>query len=91
MTEPERLSLAEWLVLCLVREEPTYGLVSSACWPATATRARSGRYRRPWSTAPCLHATTGFEHTLVVWRHEAMTATVRFLEALTAQSEVSAR
>ena len=27
MTEPERLSLAEWLVLCLVREEPTYGLV----------------------------------------------------------------
>ena len=25
--EPERLSLAEWLVLCLVREEPTYGLV----------------------------------------------------------------
>ena len=22
-----RLSLAEWLVLCLVREEPTYGLV----------------------------------------------------------------
>ena len=27
MPEPERLSLAEWLVLCLVREEPTYGLV----------------------------------------------------------------
>jgi hypothetical protein len=22
-----RLSLAEWLVLCLVREQPTYGLV----------------------------------------------------------------
>jgi len=29
MTEPEpdRLSLAEWLVLCLVREAPAYGLV----------------------------------------------------------------
>jgi hypothetical protein len=38
-----------------------------------------------------LRATTGFEHTLVLWRHEAMTATVRFLEALTAQSEVRAR
>ena len=38
-----------------------------------------------------LRATTGFEHTLVLWRHEAMTATVRFLEALTAQNEVRAR
>ena len=38
-----------------------------------------------------LRATTGFEHTLVLWRHEAMTATVRFLEALTAQSEVRTR
>ena len=26
-----------------------------------------------------LRATTGFEHTLVLWRHEAMTATMRFL------------
>jgi hypothetical protein len=38
-----------------------------------------------------LRDTTGFEHTLVLWRHEAMTATVRFLETLTAQSEVRAR
>ena len=38
-----------------------------------------------------LRATTGFEHTLVLWRHEAMTATVRFLETLTAPSEVRAR
>ena len=30
-----------------------------------------------------LRATTGFEHTLALWRHEAMTATLRFLEALT--------
>jgi hypothetical protein len=35
-----------------------------------------------------LRATTGFEHTLVLWRHEAMTATLRFLEALSAQSEI---
>jgi PadR family transcriptional regulator AphA len=30
-----------------------------------------------------LRATTGFEHTLVLWRYEAMTATIRFLEAMT--------
>jgi hypothetical protein len=35
-----------------------------------------------------LRATTGFEYTLVLWRHEAMTATLRFLEALCAQSEL---
>jgi PadR family transcriptional regulator AphA len=29
-----------------------------------------------------LSASTGFEHTLVLWRHAAMTATMRFLEAL---------
>jgi hypothetical protein len=34
-----------------------------------------------------LRATTGFEHTLVLWRHEAMTATMRFLEALTVQDK----
>ena len=38
-----------------------------------------------------LRATTGFEHTLVLWRYEAMTATLRFLEALMAQSEIRAR
>ena len=31
-----------------------------------------------------LRATTGFEHTLVLWRHKAMTATMRFLQDLTA-------
>ncbi|MGH7733863.1 MAG: hypothetical protein ACREOE_09245, partial [Gemmatimonadales bacterium] len=35
-----------------------------------------------------LRASTGFEHTLVLWRHEAMTATMRFLESLTARREV---
>jgi hypothetical protein len=34
-----------------------------------------------------LPATTGFEHTLVLWRHEAMTATLRFLGALTEQDK----
>jgi PadR family transcriptional regulator AphA len=29
-----------------------------------------------------LRTATGFEHTLVLWRHEAMTATVQFLTAL---------
>ena len=31
-----------------------------------------------------LSATTGFEHTLVLWRRGAMTATMRFLQDLTA-------
>jgi len=179
MAEPERLSLAEWLVLCLVREEPTYGLVlvgllardgslgqvwsvpkavvyralqrlealglivtvgeqrtsqgpvrslyaatpagqaAAAAWLATpvehprdvrsellvklALLDRSGTDSRDLLQAQLarllpvaaaldsrLRATTGFEHTLVLWRHEAMAATMRFLEALTAQQEVPA-
>ena len=175
--EPERLSLAEWLVLCLVREEPTYGLVlvgllardgslgqvwsvpkavvyralqrlqalglirtvgeqrtsqgpvrslhqvtpageaAASGWLSTpvqhprdvrsellvklALLDRSGIDSRDLLRAQLarllpvaaalddrLHATTGFEHTLVLWRHEAMTATLRFLETLTAQNEV---
>jgi DNA-binding PadR family transcriptional regulator len=31
-----------------------------------------------------LRAATGFEHTLVLWRHAALTATMGFLQALTA-------
>jgi DNA-binding PadR family transcriptional regulator len=177
MTEPERLSLAEWLVLCLVREEPTYGLVlvgllardgslgqvwsvpkavvyralqrlealglirtageqrtsqgparslcevtpageaAAAAWLGTpvehprdvrselmvklALLDRSGTDPRDLLGAQLarllpvaaalddrLRATTGFEHTLVLWRHEAMTATLRFLQALAAQEEV---
>jgi len=34
-----------------------------------------------------LRATTGFEHTLVLWRHKAMTATTRFLQALAAGAD----
>ena len=179
MTEPapERLSLAEWLVLCLVREEPTYGLVlvgllardgslgqvwsvpkavvyralqrlealglirtvgeqrtsqgpvrslcevtpageaAAAAWLGTpvehprdvrselmvklALLDRSGTDSRDLLQAQLarllpaaaaledrLRATTGFEHTLVLWRHEAMAATLRFLQTLAAQDEV---
>ena len=180
MTEPERLSLAEWLVLCLVREEPTYGLVlvgllardgrlgqvwsvpKAVVYRALQRLEANGLIRtvgeqrtsqgpvrslyqvtpdgeaaaRGWLSTPVEHprdvrsefmvklalldrsgsdsrdlleaqlarllpvaaalddrlrATTGFEHTLVLWRHEAMTATMRFLEALMAPSEVRAR
>ncbi len=35
-----------------------------------------------------LRAATGFEYTLVLWRHEAMTATMRFLAPLTSKHEV---
>jgi PadR family transcriptional regulator AphA len=168
-----RLSLAEWMLLCLVREEPTYGLVLAGLlardgslgqiWsvpkatvyralrrlevlglirttgeqPTSLGRARSvceitpaGRAAaQAWLSTPVEHArdvrselmvklalhnrtgadslplvraqltrllpvaaaledrlraTTGFEHTLVLWRHGAMTATMRFLMALTA-------
>ncbi len=37
-----------------------------------------------------LQAATGFDRTLVLWRHEAITATVRFLEALVAQQDALA-
>jgi DNA-binding PadR family transcriptional regulator len=176
MPEPERLSLAEWLVLGLVREEPTYGLVlvgllardgrlgqvwsvpkavvyralqrleavglistigeertshgpvrslyqatpagqaAAGAWlrtPVQHTRDvrselmvklalldRSGTDPRELLEAQLaqllpvaaalddrLRATTGFEHTLVLWRHETMTATMRFLEALIVQNQ----
>jgi PadR family transcriptional regulator AphA len=169
------LSLAEWLVLCLVREDPTYGLVIAQLldrngslghiWslpkgtvyfalqrlellgliraagkertsqgPARSRLAATPAGRaaaRAWLSTPVEHlrdvrselmiklalldrtgsesdsralvraqlaqllpvaaalddqlrATTGFEHTLVLWRHGAMTATMGFLRALTA-------
>ena len=172
-----RLSLAEWLVLCLVREQPTYGLVlvgllgrggslgriwyvpKATVYLALQRLERQGLIRTTgeqrtsqgpvrslyqatpageaaaaaWLGTPVQHprdvrselmvklalldrsrtdsrdllraqlarllpvaaaledrlrATTGFEHTLVLWRHEAMTATLRFLQALAAQDEV---
>ena len=177
MTEQERLSLAEWLVLCLVREEPTYGLIlvgllardgplgqvwsvpkavvyralqrlevlglirtvgeqrtsqgpvrslyqatpageaAAVAWLGTpvahprdvrselmvklALLDQSGTDSRDLLQAQLaqllpvaaalddrLRATTGFEHTLVLWRHEAMAATLRFLQTLAAQDEV---
>ena len=179
MTDPggQRLSLADWMVLCLVREEPTYGLVlvgllardgslgqvwsvpkavvyrslqrlgqlglirtvgeertsqgpvrslyeatpagQAAAWAWLSTPVehardvrselmvklalldRSGVDSRDLLQAQLarllpvaaalddrLRATTGFEHTLVLWRHEAMAATMRFLESLTARHGV---
>jgi PadR family transcriptional regulator AphA len=167
-----RLSLAEWLVLCLVREKPTYGLVIARLLDRDGSLGRSwsvpkgsvylavqrlellglirmaGRQQsihggavrsllaatpagraaaQAWLSTPVEHArdvrselmmklalldrtgsdsralvraqlarlqpvaaalddqlraTTGFEHTLALWRHAALTATMRFLEAL---------
>ena len=176
MPDPERLSLAEWLVLCLVREEPTYGLVlvgllardgrlgqvwsvpkavvyralprlealglirtvgeqrtsqgpvrslhqvtpageaAASAWLRTPARHprdvrselmvklamldRSGIDARDLleaqlaqllpvaaALADRLRTTTGFEHTLMLWRHETMTATLRFLEGLILQNQ----
>jgi DNA-binding PadR family transcriptional regulator len=173
-TGEHRLSLAEGLVLCLVREGPTYGLIlarelapdgslgqiwsvpkamvyytlqqlellgliamtgeqqasrgraRSVCEITPAGRAasqtwlslpvdhvrdvrselmvklalhdRTGADSRPLVRAQLarlvpaaaalddrLGTATGFEHTLVLWRHEAMTATVQFLTALAAR------
>jgi PadR family transcriptional regulator AphA len=177
MADEEKPTLAEWLVLCLVREEPTYGLVLvgllsrdgslGQVWSVPKAqvyralprleafglietvgeqRTSQGPVRslyqvtpagqgaaRAWLGRPVEHArdirselmvklalldrsgidsrdllqaqldlllpvaaalderlraTTGFEHTLVLWRHEAMTATLRFLETLTAPDEI---
>jgi DNA-binding PadR family transcriptional regulator len=167
-----RLSLAEWLVLCLVREKPTYGLVIARLLDRDGSLGRiwsvpkgsvylavqrlellglirmAGRQQsihggpvrsllaatpagraaaQAWLSTPVEHArdvrselmmklalldrtgsdsralvraqlarlqpvaaalddqlraTTGFEHTLALWRHAALTATMRFLEAL---------
>jgi DNA-binding PadR family transcriptional regulator len=177
-TGEQRLSLAEWLVLGLVREEPTYGLVlvgllardtglgqiwsvpkaviyralqrlellgliktvgeqrtslgpvrslyqataagqmAAAAWLSTpvehardvrselmvklALLDRTGADSQALLRAQLtrllpvaaalddrLRATTGFDHTLVLWRHEAITATMRFLEALTAQDKAT--
>ena len=172
--DERRLSLADWLVLCLVREKPTYGLLIAQqlerdgslgrIWSvpkgsvylalqrlqllglirtAGTQRAELGGPARTllkatpagraaaqaWLSTPVEHprdvrselmiklalldragsdsralvraqlerllpvaaalddqlgATTGFEHTLVLWRHAAMTATLGFLRTLTA-------
>jgi PadR family transcriptional regulator AphA len=177
--DERRLSLAEWLVLCLVREQATYGLVIARLlgpngslgqiWSvpkgsvylalrrlealgliqtAGTERASQGGPARTllkatpagrvaalaWLSTPVEHprdvrtelmiklalldrtgsdsgalvraqlarllpvaaslddqlrATTGFEHTLVLWRHAAMTATMGFLQSL-ATARVSA-
>ncbi len=169
--DERRLSLAEWLVLCLVREGPAYGHALAGLlardgslgriWPVPRAtvyrilqrleflgliralgeqRVSSGPARsvctiatageaaaQAWLSTPAEHprdvmselmlklalldragadsqalvraqrarllpvaaalhdrlrVTTGFEHTLVLWRHETMTATLQFLEAL---------
>jgi DNA-binding PadR family transcriptional regulator len=169
-----RLSLAEWIVLCLVREEPTYGLILvgllaregpvGQVWSVPRAmvyralqrlellglvqtigeqRTSQGPVRSlyeataagqqavgTWLRTPVEHPrdvrsellvklalldragtdsrellqaqqdrlapvaaalegrlrdTTGFEHTLALWRHEAMAATLRFLQVLASQ------
>ena len=166
-------SLAEWLLLCLVREEPTYGLVLAGLldrggslgqiWSVRKAVVYRGLQRlellglirtmgeqrtsqgparsllkatpagraaaQAWLSAPVEHArdvrsglmvklalldrtgsdsrvlvqvqlagllpvaaalddqlgsATGFERTLLLWRHKSLTATVRFLESLAA-------
>jgi DNA-binding PadR family transcriptional regulator len=168
-----RLSLAEWLLLCLVREEPTYGLVLAGLLDRAGSlgqiwavpkgmvyrdlqrlevlglikatgeqRTAQGPARllvevtpagraaaRAWLRTPVEHArdvrsellvklalldragsdsrslveaqldllrpvaltlegqlraATGFERTLLLWRHKSLMASVRFLEGLTA-------
>jgi DNA-binding PadR family transcriptional regulator len=36
-----------------------------------------------------VHATTGIEHTLALWRHKAMSATMQFLDDLTGRPELA--
>jgi hypothetical protein len=65
------LSLYEWLVLCVVCEEPTYGFAIAGL----ANRVR---------------VTSGMEHTLALWRHETMSATMQFLDQTAWQAELAA-
>jgi DNA-binding PadR family transcriptional regulator len=36
-----------------------------------------------------VHTTTGIEHTLALWRHQAMSATIQFLDDVTRQAELA--
>jgi PadR family transcriptional regulator AphA len=166
------LSLPEWVVLCLIREQPTHGFAIAGLLSRQGSLGEVWRVARPvvyraiqrlealgfteqagqersalgpvrsltratpagqqaartWLTRPAIHArdvrsellvklalldragvdprslltaqhrqlipiaaalserardTTGIEHTTALWRHEAMTATMRFLDAMT--------
>jgi hypothetical protein len=73
--EARHLALSEWLVLCMTVPEPTG---SPCCWPS--------RCNSPPIAAALgdrVRDTAGFDHTLAVWRHQAMDATMRFLTTMT--------
>src|SRR5207302_1139392 len=81
------LSLAEWLVLCLVSEGPTH------CFAIAGLLAEDGSLGRAQherlapvadGLAGQIRTTTGFDHVLTLWRHESISATLRFLDAVLA-------
>jgi DNA-binding PadR family transcriptional regulator len=44
---------------------------------------------RAAALASQVHLTTGIEHTLALWRHESMSATIHFLDELTWQADLT--
>lgn len=54
-------------------------------------QAQLARLRPAAALGERCRAATGFERTLVLWRYESMTATLRFLEALSAQDQDQVR
>jgi len=134
-----RLSLAEWVVLCLVSEEPTHSFAVASLLakdgnlgPARSqleATSKGDQAAGDWLRQPVTHprdirsellvklallgrvnsdpsdllhqqraqlvpvadalaaemcATTGLEYTLALWRHESISATLQFLDALLA-------
>ena len=148
MTSPEdrSLSLSEWLVLCLVREQPRHGVAIARLLSLVRTTEQQATSQGPvrslidatpagreaaaaWLTRPVSHTrdvrsellvklalldrtgtdpqpllatqrehlapladllrarlgdATGFDRTLALWRYETVSATIRFLDALSA-------
>src|SRR5580704_13853044 len=115
------LSLAEWLVLCLICEKPTHGFALAALLGPEGELGLIWRVPKPVvyralqrlellgmvrTTEPQrlldaqrdqlipvaralqdrLEAATGFDRTLILWRCETMSATLRFLDALGAMA-----
>jgi hypothetical protein len=92
------LSLAEWLVLSLICENPMHGFALAALLGPAGEMGRVWRVPKPVvyralqrleqlipvadALQERLAAATGFDRTLALWRCETVSATLRFLDAL---------
>ena len=87
------MSLTEWLVLCLVSEQPTHGFAVARLLGPDGSMGQVWRVPKPVvyralqllpiaaALGERLAEATGFERTLALWRYETVHATLRFLDA----------